>query len=131
MLAPAPPRATLRTVRTPSATSRPAVHVRAFLALCRVALRLIALLYRLDVRGAPPAGGGVLASNHVSLVDAPLIAAAARAPVLFLAHRMYFSTPLRGRLLGILGALPIAETDSPRELARTLGRASEHARGGG
>jgi len=79
------------------------------------ATRLVArCLFRVvagwEVRGrhhVPPQGGLVVASNHISFWDPPLIGAALPREVHYLAKTELFSTPVLGRLIRSLNAIPI------------------------
>lgn len=93
---------------------------------------LAALLWRLDRHGVErvPAGGAIVVCNHVSYVDALLMACALRRPVVFLMQRELFGLPLIGWIARRAGALPIAKGASPRATAETLELAASFARGG-
>ncbi|HRI14243.1 MAG TPA: lysophospholipid acyltransferase family protein [Verrucomicrobiota bacterium] len=55
----------------------------------------------------PPLGPVILAANHVSLGDPPLIGSAVPRAVNFLARESLFHSPLFGRLIGSLNAFPV------------------------
>jgi 1-acyl-sn-glycerol-3-phosphate acyltransferase len=70
---------------------------------------LVALSGR-EVRGReliPRAGGLIVAANHVSFWDPPLIGACLPREVHFLAKEELFSTPVLGPLIRSLNAIPI------------------------
>ncbi len=72
---------------------------------------LIRLIYRIRVRGSErlPSGGAILTPNHVSFIDAILIAAHIRRPV---RYAMYWKLYNRFRwIVGPMGAFPIAGKD--------------------
>lgn len=83
----------------------PVYRVSAFLA------RLLARAYfRLGTRGAenvPPLGPVILASNHVSFLDPPLIGAFLPRKIHFLARKTLFDSPLLGWLIRQLQAVPV------------------------
>jgi len=59
------------------------------------------------VENVPLGGAVILAANHVSYVDPPLIGAALFRPIYFLARSTLFSNPLMGWLIRTLHALPV------------------------
>ncbi|HEY8242878.1 MAG TPA: MFS transporter [Casimicrobiaceae bacterium] len=72
---------------------------------------LVNLFYRVRVKGldnVPDAGACVIASNHVSYVDAVAIAACVRRPIRFVMDYRIFATPGLGWLFRTMGAIPIA-----------------------
>ncbi|MCC6408524.1 MAG: AMP-binding protein [Planctomycetes bacterium] len=77
-----------------------------------------------------PAGGAIVVCNHVSYVDALLVASALGRPVVFLMQRELFRLPLVGWVARACGALPVAKGDAPRTTAATLELAASFARGG-
>jgi len=94
---------------------------------------LVHTVYRIRVRGAehiPVRGGAVLVANHVSFVDALLVAAAARRPVRFLMFRPFFDLPVLGWFARRMDAIPVAAGDSPEAREQALGLAAEAARNG-
>jgi len=71
---------------------------------------VLGALSRWDVRGReniPSTGGLVIASNHVSFWDPPLVGAAILREAHFLAKEELFSTPLLGPLIRSVNAIPI------------------------
>ena len=65
---------------------------------------------RWEVRGrehVPRTGGFVLASNHISFWDPPLVGAAAPREVHYLAKEELFSNPVFGRVIRSFNAIPI------------------------
>lgn len=66
--------------------------------------------YRWQIEGVenvPLTGSVILAANHVSYIDPPLIGAALLRPIYFLARSTLFSNPLMGWLIRTLHALPV------------------------
>ena len=81
------------------------------------------LTTRLRVRGLEnlPAGGFILATNHKSYADPPLLAAAVGGAIGFLAKAELFRAPLAGKVLRWLLAIPIRRGRFDREgLERTI-----------
>ncbi|MEL6430856.1 MAG: MFS transporter, partial [Planctomycetota bacterium] len=95
-------------------------------------------LYRVKARGlehlparAPGGrGGALLVANHVSFVDAVLIAAVAGRDVRFLMFRGFFETPLLGWFARKMGAIPVSSSDSRAEKDQALAQAAALARDG-
>jgi 1-acyl-sn-glycerol-3-phosphate acyltransferase len=76
-----------------------------------VARWLVKTVYRLEERGwdaIPAQGGAVLVSNHVSYVDALIIAACCQRPVRFVMDYRIFVSRLGGFLFRHARAIPIA-----------------------
>lgn len=72
---------------------------------------LVKAVYRLEARGwadLPARGGAVLVSNHVSYVDALILAACSPRPLRFVMDHRIFQTPIAGRLFRHARAIPIA-----------------------
>jgi acyl-[acyl-carrier-protein]-phospholipid O-acyltransferase / long-chain-fatty-acid--[acyl-carrier-protein] ligase len=86
----------------------------------RVSLWLIThTLYRLRIQGlanVPPQGGALLVANHISFADAFLISAAVPRPVRHLMWRRFLGTRGFRRLTRLMRVIPVARTDSPRQL---------------
>ncbi|HEY6867358.1 MAG TPA: lysophospholipid acyltransferase family protein [Candidatus Eisenbacteria bacterium] len=75
-----------------------------------VASTVLGSLSRWDVKGRehiPLSGGLIVASNHVSFWDPPLVGSAIRREVHFLAKEELFSTPLLGPMIRSLNSIPI------------------------
>ena len=80
-----------------------------------IAVALMRLLFRLEVvdPGLVPATGPVLiVSNHVSVLDPPLVGGAAPRPLFFMAKEELFRIPLFGRLIRSLNARPVRRDGS-------------------
>ena len=83
---------------------------------------LARLLYRLEVVGRVPRGPCIVAANHESLLDPPLLALAARQPLHFLAKVELWRHRPGAWLMDALGGIPIRR--DRRDLV-SLGRAEE------
>jgi len=83
---------------------------------------LIHSVYRLDKTGLehiPEKGPAVLVCNHVSFVDALIIAAACRRPIRFVMDHRYFRMPILNFVFRTGRAIPIASArEDPELLAR-------------
>ena len=85
-------------------------------------------LYRLDVEGrerVPARGGALLVPNHVSMADAVLLLAALDRPVRFLMFKGSYEHPFVKPFAKILGVIPIASDQGPREMIHSLRRATQ------
>ena len=75
------------------------------------------LLLGLRVEGGeyiPEEGGVILASNHVSYLDPPVIGVASPRELSFLAKRELFKFPPFGALISRLNAIPLDRSGAPR-----------------
>lgn len=80
-------------------------------------------LYRLDVSGrerVPTKGGALLTPNHVSMADAVFLIASLDRPIRFLMFKGSYEHPLVKPFAKILGVIPIASDQGPRELIHSL-----------
>ncbi len=71
---------------------------------------LVGVLSGWEVRGrehVPPSGGVIVASNHISFWDPPLVGTAAIRELHFLAKEELFRPPVLGSLIRALNAIPI------------------------
>ena len=76
------------------------------------------LFFRLQIHGTeniPQHGSIILASNHLSLIDPPLIGCALRRPVRFMAKEELFAYPLFGTIIKELGAFPVRRGSADRQ----------------
>lgn len=92
------------------AIGKPPEYMQPVYSRLRQALYVVMnLLYGIDVIGEeniPASGGCIIASNHVSLFDPPLIGAAIRTrQVHFIAKKNLFDTPVLGSLLSGCGCV--------------------------
>jgi acyl-[acyl-carrier-protein]-phospholipid O-acyltransferase/long-chain-fatty-acid--[acyl-carrier-protein] ligase len=90
-------------------------------------------LYRLDVDGrenVPARGGALLTPNHVSMADAVFLIASLDRPIRFLMFKGSYEHPLVKPFAKILGVIPIASDQGPRELIHSLRLATEALKNG-
>jgi len=90
-------------------------------------------LYRIHVEGRnsmPEKGGVLLASNHVSMVDAALLIASVERPIRFLMFKDNYEHPLIKPFARIMGVIPISSGQSPREMLRSLRLATQALKDG-
>jgi acyl-[acyl-carrier-protein]-phospholipid O-acyltransferase/long-chain-fatty-acid--[acyl-carrier-protein] ligase len=98
-----------------------------------VLLAVTNTVYRVDCRGAqhlPDHGGALLVCNHVSFIDAVLIASVSARPVRFLMYRDLFELPLIGWFARRMGAIPISSRDGSEARDAALQAAADAAAGG-
>jgi 1-acyl-sn-glycerol-3-phosphate acyltransferase len=91
---------------------------------------LIHSVYRIDKQGLehiPEAGPVVLVCNHVSFVDALVIAGCVRRPVRFVMHYRFYKLPVLNFIFRTAGAIPIATgRENPEMLARAYEQISRY-----
>lgn len=83
---------------------------------------LARLLYRIEIVGSVPPGPVIVAANHESMLDPPLLALAAQQPLHFLAKVELWRYRPGAWLMDALGGIPIRR--DPRDLL-SVGRAEE------
>ncbi|MDR0890589.1 MAG: 1-acyl-sn-glycerol-3-phosphate acyltransferase [Endomicrobium sp.] len=74
---------------------------------------LFGIPYRLQVNGAellPRVGGGIIASNHLSVFDPPLHGSIINRELYFMAKKELFNIPILGCLITKLNAFPVERT---------------------
>lgn len=69
---------------------------------------LARLLYRIELVGRVPPGPCVVAANHESYLDPPLLALVSERPLRFLAKRELWRYRLGARLMDALGGVPVS-----------------------
>ena len=100
----------------------------------RLALWLIThTFYRIDVRGIenlPKRGGALLVCNHISFVDPFLIGACTQRFIRYLMYRQFYETRGVHGLAKLMGAIPVSETDPPRQIVESLRTAQQRLKDG-
>jgi acyl-[acyl-carrier-protein]-phospholipid O-acyltransferase/long-chain-fatty-acid--[acyl-carrier-protein] ligase len=94
---------------------------------------VVRTFYRLDVRGAenlPARGGALIVCNHLSFVDAFLVAASVGRPVRFMMYRDFFRLPLVGTFARRMGAIPVSHLDSREQKQESIECAAAMLRSG-
>jgi 1-acyl-sn-glycerol-3-phosphate acyltransferase len=95
---------------------------------------LIHTLYRIRKQGLehiPDDGPVVLVCNHVSYIDALVIAGCIRRPVRFVMHYRFYELPVLNFIFRTAGAIPIATArENPEMLARAYRRISRYLEAG-
>lgn len=90
-----------------AAAARRAFHYRLYAWIFRSVCRVY---FRLRVEGrenVPLVGPAVLASNHISFLDPPLIGCVLERSIHFLARKSLFTAPILGALIRSLRAVPV------------------------
>jgi len=90
-------------------------------------------LYRIRVDGRdniPSKGGALFVCNHLSLVDALLLAASTDRPIRFIMYKGIYERPWIKPLARIMQAIPISSEQRPREMLQSLRAASDAIRNG-
>src|SRR5882762_10041604 len=90
-------------------------------------------LYRLDVEGrenVPARGGALLTPNHVSMADAVLLIASLDRPIRFIMFKGSYEHPLVKPFARIMGVIPIASDQGPREMIHSLRAATDALKSG-
>jgi len=90
-------------------------------------------LYRLDVAGRenlPARGGALLTPNHVSMADAIFLIASIDRPIRFIMFKGSYEHPLVKPFAKIMGVIPIASDQGPRELIHSLRLATDALKNG-
>ena len=94
-----------------------------------IAVALMRLLFRLEIVSpelVPATGPVLIVSNHVSVLDPPLVGGAAPRPLYFMAKEELFRIPLFGRLIRSLNARPVRRDGSDmRALKAALAQLQE------
>ncbi len=103
------------------------MHVGLYRGVRGAVLVLARLLYRIEIVGRVPPGACVVAANHESLLDPPLLALVTRRPLHFLAKVELWRHPHGAWLMDALGGIPIRR--DRRDLL-SVGRAEELLREG-
>lgn len=79
------------------------------------------IVYRSKIIGEeniPTSGGAIIASNHVSLFDPPVVGTAFTRPVHFMAKEELFAIPLLGEIFRKLKAFPVRRATADRTAIR-------------
>lgn len=96
----------------------------AFLPLVRLVGRAYFGVRFEGIENVPLTGPLIIAPNHVTYADPPLISLGARRPIFFMAWNRLFNVPLFGRLIRFLRAFPVetesADPSATREVVRLL-----------
>src|SRR5205823_10210783 len=90
-------------------------------------------LYRLDGQGrenVPTRGGALLTPNHVSMSYVVLLITSIDRPIRFLMFRGSYEHPLVKPFAKIMGVIPIASDQGPREMIHSLRLATDALKNG-
>jgi acyl-[acyl-carrier-protein]-phospholipid O-acyltransferase/long-chain-fatty-acid--[acyl-carrier-protein] ligase len=92
---------------------------------------LVHSVYRIRVEGRdniPAKGGALFVCNHLSLVDALLLAGSTDRHIRFLMYKGFYDRPLIGLFARAARAIPISSEQRPRDMIRSLRTASDAIR---
>ncbi len=82
---------------------------------------LFRLLGRWEVRGQeniPPTGGAVIAPNHCSYLDPPVVGCGLKRPTYFMGKKELFRVPVLGSLIRRTGCFPVDREKQDKEAIR-------------
>jgi len=102
-------------------------HPGFYLGIRKLVGLLARLLYRIEIVGSVPPSACIVAANHESLLDPPLLALASERPLYFLAKEELWRHRPAAWLMDALGGVPVARG---REGHVAIDRAEELIRGG-
>ena len=88
--------------------ARALLRVNVYLACRRAAFLLARLLYRVEIVGPRPPGPCILAANHESMLDPPLLSLVAEHPLRFLSKQELWRRRPLAWLMDALGGIPVA-----------------------
>src|SRR3989304_6145971 len=95
--------------------------------LYRIVIACISILARLifKIRGSgieniPVSGGVIIAANHVSYLDIPLLGYSLNRPANFIGKKELFTIPVVGVILRLLGGIPIDREKTDRSAIREI-----------
>ena len=94
---------------------------------------LVHSVYRMRIVGRdniPEKGGALFVCNHLSLVDALLLAGSTQRHVRFLIYKGFYDRPLIGRFARAARAISISSEQRPRDMIRAFRTASDAIRNG-
>jgi acyl-[acyl-carrier-protein]-phospholipid O-acyltransferase/long-chain-fatty-acid--[acyl-carrier-protein] ligase len=94
---------------------------------------LVHSIYRMRVKGRdniPAKGGALFVCNHLSMVDALLLAGSTERHIRFLMYKGFYDRPVIGWFARAARVIPISSEQHPREMIRSLRAASEAIRNG-
>jgi acyl-[acyl-carrier-protein]-phospholipid O-acyltransferase / long-chain-fatty-acid--[acyl-carrier-protein] ligase len=94
---------------------------------------LVHSVYRMHVKGReniPVKGGALLVCNHLSIVDALLLAGSTDRHIRFLMYQGFYNHPVIGLFARAARAIPISSEQRPRDMIRSLRTASDAIRNG-
>jgi 1-acyl-sn-glycerol-3-phosphate acyltransferase len=84
------------------------LRVGLYLGIWRPVWLIARLLWRIEIVGQVPPGACIVAANHESVLDPPLLALTTRRPLRFLAKEELWSNRFGAWVMESLGAVPVA-----------------------
>ncbi len=92
--------------------------------------RLVYTIRTVGQENVPLEGPVLLVANHVSFVDAILIAMANQRLIRFLMLRAFYDMPVAGWFFKAMGCIPVSSGDGPKALVASFKRAREYMMSG-
>lgn len=90
--------------------------------LCKIFLRLMGGYTSIGEENIPKTGGVIIAPNHISYADPPLVGAGMRRPIHFMAKEELFKVPVLGMFIRYAGCFPVKRGKADRQaLKRAIG----------
>lgn len=84
----------------------------------------------IDKHNVPDKGGALMASNHISYVDALMLVVTISRPIRFIISREIYNSSMLKPLFKIGRAIPIDKKDNPKEIIRTFNIARDALKNG-
>lgn len=95
----------------------------------RILLKLVFGLKIIGLENIPKHGAFIMASNHRSLIDPPVLGSVCPREVFFAAKKELLEIPIFGRIIAYLNAVPVRRTGYDRGVLKLLGNALDNGYG--
>ncbi len=92
-------------------------------------LKLVFGLKIIGLENIPKHGAFIMASNHRSLIDPPVLGSVCPREVFFAAKKELLEIPIFGRIIAYLNAVPVRRTGYDRGVLKLLGNALDNGYG--
>lgn len=85
------------------------IHAFVYRAVCFTCYVIFKLFYRIEVRGVEniPDGPAIIAPNHISYLDPPIVGATCPKQIHYLANAYLFKNPIFGRFIAYVNSHPV------------------------
>lgn len=94
---------------------------------------MVHTLYKVKIVGTtniPKEGGALIVCNHVSFADPVLVLASVQRPIRFMVFRPIYNAPVINLFCRITKAIPVAFTDKPKTIIKSLQEAKDAVKEG-